>query len=172
MSKKQENTEKDQFPTSSDRMSEGGQSPQVRIVTWRPDLDKADFYIQSKGLHAGRPLDKPIANCWAVYSDIKRLKGIAYSIYISGFLKQFSLGTVIPFIRLSEYRPLLLDAAKAAADYDEKHLETIEFLRMQIDSLKTKLLLFEEFQSLLGLKVNQDLKIFERHDTRFFHISK
>lgn len=166
------NTEKDQFPISSDRISEGGRSPRIRIVTYRSNLAQANFYIQSKGLNAGRPLEKPLANCWAVYSDIKHLKSIAYSIYVSGFLKQLSLGSVIPFVRLSQYRPLLEDAANLAIKYDEKHLETIEFLRMQIDSLKTKLLLFEEFQTMLGLKVNQDLKIFERHDTRLFHIPK
>lgn len=120
------------------------------------------FWVQSKGLHAGRPLDKPIANCWAVYSDIPYLKSIAYSIYVSEHLRVNILGSVVPFLRLSDYRPIITKAAGLALEYDTKHLKTLEFLHDQIGSFETKLELFKRFQAALAFKINHELKIFSK----------
>lgn len=160
MSQKKTENQKDQFPTRSIRKSEGRRSAGVRIVTWKIGMVEPAFWVQSKGLHSGRPLEKPIANCWAVYSDISHLKSIAYSIYVSGHLRISILGSVVPFLRLSDYRPIITKAAGLAVKYDSRHLQTLDFLHDQIESFETKLELFREFQSLLACKVNTELQIF------------
>ncbi len=159
MSNKEKYNKKDSSQAAL-RASEVGRNVGVRIVTWKTGIQKPAFWVQSKGLHAGRPLEKPIANCWAVYTDISYLKAIAYSLYISGQLRTSIIGSVVPFLRLSDYRPIITKAAGLALAYDTKHLQTLDFLCLQIESFETKLELFKEFQSLLAYKVNSELQIF------------
>lgn len=70
---------------------------------------KADFYIQSHGYNAGRPLREPIRNCFAVWTDIPNAFAIIDSLYIAKIFKSVYIhGTAIPFISLREIRPFLL----------------------------------------------------------------
>ncbi len=68
---------------------------------------KADFYIQSHGYNAGRPLREPIRNCFTVKTDIPNAFAIIESLYISKAFRYFIHGSVIPFISLREIRPFL-----------------------------------------------------------------
>lgn len=67
----------------------------------------AIFYIQSHGLHAGRPLRKSIPNSFSVYSDEEFAFEIVEGLFIAGKFKNLILGSVIPFIRISETQKML-----------------------------------------------------------------
>jgi len=85
------------------------------IKTYQTDKPmKADFYIQSKGLHAGRPLKEPIANCFAVTSENKTLFELVYALYIAKEFEYFIIGSVIPFIRIGDVESLIKDNAPKA----------------------------------------------------------
>ncbi len=129
------------------------------IITWREGLAPATFYVQSKGNRTGRPLKTPLANCWAVYSELDYLRGIAFSIYASGHLRTHLVGSVIPFMRIDDYRKTLTRAASIADHYDPKHLQTLEFLDQQIEHAATTLELFKQYQSVLAFKINRELNI-------------
>lgn len=60
------------------------------------------FYIQCKGDHSGRPLKKPIPNCFSVYTNIENLYSLVYVLYIGGLFKKYISGSVVPFIRLGD----------------------------------------------------------------------
>jgi len=68
---------------------------------------KADFYIQSHGLHAGRPLKKPIPNCFAVKTKRQNAFEIVFCLYKGRAFEYFICGSVIPFIRKFEIEPFL-----------------------------------------------------------------
>lgn len=153
----QNNNEKTSSPTLSGPTSDSIAASRLRIVTWKDGIE-ADFYIQAKGLHAGRPLEKPIANCWAVTTNIPHLRGIALSIYHSGLLKPFIIGSVVPFIRLGEYRQILTEASTHPEKYDDRLLQTIELLTDQIGHFQTKITLFQEFRVMLAASLNTHIQ--------------
>ena len=68
--------------------SEGGVGVGFQIMCWKLGMEEARFYVQSKGHNAGRPLNSPIPNSWAVFTDIPYLKEIAFSLFKSGKLTE------------------------------------------------------------------------------------
>ena len=65
------------------------------------------FYIQSHGLHAGRPLKEPIPNSWEMDTETKNAFEICFMVYNSKFLKNYLRGSVIPFLSLHEYKKII-----------------------------------------------------------------
>lgn len=106
---------------------------------------KADFYIQSHGNHAGRPLLKPIPNCFAIYTDRNFAFEIVFALYAAKRFEVLIVGSVIPFVRLYEVKKLLNE--EFAKDFHEKLLANVKAadnLRRQtiIKMDKVKRLLF------------------------------
>ena len=132
---------------------------EVTIVTSKPDQKRATFYIQSKGEHAGRPLKSPIPNCWAVYSKVPHLYEIAFSLYRSGHLKTMLIGSVIPYLRLGDYKPILMTAAKKAHYFDRENLRTLELLDARIQNLTKQITLLGQYQRALAYKINRQLNV-------------
>ena len=125
-------------------------------------MEEASFYVQSKGHNAGRPLSSPIPNSWAVFSDIPHLKEIAFSIWKSGKLSELETGSVIPFLRLSEYRPILERAAMRAEAYNVENLRTLSLIEAQTEVLEKQRQLLAQYQIALAYKINFELKIFPK----------
>lgn len=102
---------------------------------------KADFYIQSHGNHAGRPLREPIPNCFSVWCDQEHAFEIVYCLYSAKVFEFYIIGSVIPFIRLYEIRTLLnqhfsksfcskkLHAVRAADQLEKQ-------LKLQLEKIK------------------------------------
>lgn len=65
------------------------------------------FYIQCKGNNAGRPLKNPIPNCW----EVRTMRSIDFEIlsivFESKILSVFLVGSVIPFLRLYDYKKII-----------------------------------------------------------------
>ena len=82
----------------------------MKITRYNPNRAKVGesvFYIQSHGLHAGRPLKEPIPNSWEIQTDVKNAFEICFMLYNSRFLKTFLRGSVIPFLSLHEYKKII-----------------------------------------------------------------
>ena len=94
----------------------------------------ADFYIQSHGNNAGRPLKKPIRNCFAVFTDKKNAFEIVNCLFISKAFEYYITGSVIPFVRIIEIRKFLL--VEFAKNYHSKSLVQL----YNIQKLETTLL--------------------------------
>jgi len=65
------------------------------------------FFIQSHGLHAGKPLKKPIPNSWQIETNTINAFEICYMVYNSKFLKNYIRGSVVPFLSLEEYKKII-----------------------------------------------------------------
>ncbi|MEI2693704.1 MAG: hypothetical protein V9E90_01410 [Saprospiraceae bacterium] len=76
------------------------------------------FYILSKGLNSGKPLDQPCPNCFIAVCDSKkdrdRFYWLCYSLWQSRSIEHHLIGSVIPFIRISIYRAILSKAFKSS----------------------------------------------------------
>lgn len=105
---------------------------------------KADFYIQSKGLHAGRPLKQPIANCFAVCTNESNLFELVYALYVAKAFDFYIIGSVVPFIRIGEVERLIKEYLPKAnvkillalEKIDDLVLNTQKKLKLTIDMRK------------------------------------
>jgi hypothetical protein len=131
----------------------------MKITRYNPDRPtegESVFYIQSHGLHAGRPLKKPIPNSWELQTDIKNAFEICFMLYNSNSLKIYLRGSVIPFLSLREYKKILLPLLENPKIEDLstqkklKALQDIEALLLQQEQKNTY---YKQLKSLIASEV-------------------
>lgn len=129
-----------------------------KLKTYHTELPAGSFYIQSKGLHAGRPLKKPIANCFVVYSDDEHLFSRVYALYVGKFFAYYIGGSVVPFIRIDDVRKLIDQAQREKKDFS-KELQVIQQIDQMLGSLHDQIKKYRELQHALCKKVNQSIEL-------------
>ena len=104
----------------------------MTIHRYNPEKPKKAtvFYIQSHGLHAGRPLKEPIPNSWEMDTEIKNAFEICFMVYNSKFLKNYLRGSVIPFLSLHEYKKIIQPLFKNPIQHEETTLKKIKTLQL------------------------------------------
>jgi hypothetical protein len=113
-----------------------------RIITYSPKnpIPAHSFFILSKGLNSGKPLLTPCANSFVVSakdeSTREFLYWLLYSLWKSRAYYQFHVGSVIPFIRIHEFRKFVQEKYAEARAKDEEHEKTIRALRTLEDKEK------------------------------------
>jgi len=113
---------------------------------------KADFYIQCKGLHSGRPIKQPIANCFSVFNSTETDFKLVYSIYTSGKFKNQIIGTCIPFIRISDCRKIIYTFKDSIQENNALDFERIKQVDRQIENIEKRLKLMKEMKKALALR--------------------
>lgn len=109
----------------------------MTIHRYNPEKPKKAtvFYIQSHGLHAGRPLKEPIPNSWEMDTETKNAFEICFMVYNSKFLKNYLRGSVIPFLSLHEYKKIIQPLFTNPVQHEEttlKKLKTLQLLDVAI----------------------------------------
>src|SRR5690348_4556407 len=85
----------------------------IRLKTWtsREQSGEYDFYILSKGEHAGRPMEKSCPNCFVVrckdQKERNTLYGLTLALWYGGSFRHFLRGSVVPFILIRHAEGLL-----------------------------------------------------------------
>ncbi len=114
------------------------------------------FYILCKGKNSGKPLMQPCANCWVLQftnkQEFENYYWMAYTLWQCKFWHYFLVGSVIPFLRLVEFKKEFLPKTEILqADY-EQHLKNVIALRMlqeKEQQVKKKLFLIEDMKKLI-----------------------
>jgi hypothetical protein len=69
------------------------------------------FFVLNRGNNTGKVLSTPCPNCWVIFPDSPEtadaLKTIIRAMHLSGTLRHHLIGSVVPFIRIKEFRKLL-----------------------------------------------------------------
>lgn len=86
--------------------------------------EKADFYIQSHGEHAGRPLKEPIRNCYAVWTDTLYAYEICTCLFIAKRYQYFLIGSCVQFVRLREVQQFLQE--EFSKNYKAENLQQLQ----------------------------------------------
>lgn len=107
---------------------------------------KATFYIQSKGLHAGRPLKEAIPNSFAVTTKINNAYEIVYSLWRAKAFYNCIIGSVIPFIRVADVKKIVLSAFDNVERCNQKNLKKIEVIDNNIETLEKQIALLKEMR--------------------------
>lgn len=97
-------------------------------------------FILNKGMNSGKPQKEPFTNSFVVIceneSDCENLYYVAYSLWKSNFWHQHLVGSVIPFIRLPEFKKEFIRKANILMQEHEQHKKHITTLQMLESSEK------------------------------------
>lgn len=80
----------------------------LQLVTYRPGQQQPEssFFILSKGLNAGKPLNEPCANCFIATCETENEKEfyfwLCWGLWQAKRFEHLLCGSVIPFIRKKE----------------------------------------------------------------------
>ena len=116
---------------------------------------EADFYIQAKGLNAGRPLRQPIANCFSVNTNIQNAYEIIYCLWTAKAFYSNIIGTCIPFIRISDVKKIILPVVAAHERINQNNLVKIKAIDEEINKTEQRIKLLKEMKKVLA---NQTIK--------------
>ena len=119
------------------------------------------FYVQSVGNNAGRPLREPIPNSW----EFRTFRSVDWEIltivFISRILENFIIGSVIPFIRLEDYKkiifPILENAVHENGEINKKYLQ-IRQIERQIETRQKVNELLKEMKTVTARQAIQIMK--------------
>ena len=95
---------------------------------------KPHFFILNKGMNSGKPKNEPFTNSFVIIcqseTDRENVYWIAFSLWKSKFWHQHLIGSVIPFIRLHEFKNEFSPKVAALMQEHERHLKHIEALKL------------------------------------------
>ena len=106
------------------------------IKTHRKDTkyNKPCLYLLSKGLNSGKPQKEPFTNSFVVIfdnqEDLENIYFVAYSLWKAKFWHQFLIGSVIPFLRLFDFKKEFSSRVKTMLEEFENHQKNIAALKL------------------------------------------
>jgi hypothetical protein len=106
------------------------------IKTHRPgtNYSKPHLFILNKGLNSGKPQKKPFTNSFVIIfqqeDDCENYYFVAFSLWQTKFWHQFLIGSVIPFLRLQDFKKEFNERAKTMMEEHEQHLKNVAALKL------------------------------------------
>ena len=110
--------------------------PNFIIKTHQKDTVYNDnrIFILNKGMNSGKPSKEPFTNSFVIISDTnedcENMYWIAYSLWKSKFWHQHLVGSVIPFLRLPDFKKEFFSKSKLLMQEHEEHLKQITALKL------------------------------------------
>lgn len=110
--------------------------PNFIVKTHRKDVVYSgnQIYILNKGLNSGKPQKEPFTNSFVIIfqseEDAETVYWLAYSLWKARFWHQSLCGSVIPFLRLPEFKKkFILKVTQMLLDF-EQHQKQVKALRL------------------------------------------
>lgn len=106
------------------------------IKTHRKDTvyTKPHLFVLNKGMNSGKPQKEQFTNSFVIIfekeEDCESLFFVAYSLWQTKFWHQFLIGSVIPFLRLPEFKKEFNPQASLMMVEHEQHLKNVEALKL------------------------------------------
>ena len=95
---------------------------------------KPHLFLLNKGMNSGKPQKESFTNSFVVIFDFEQdcenLYFVAYSLWKTNFWHQFLVGSVIPFLRLSDFKKEFFVRSKIMMEEHEQHLKHIAALKI------------------------------------------
>ena len=138
-------------------------SYQVNSYNPKNEVSNTKFYVLCKGLNSGKPLEKPCPNCFVitVKNDEEKefLFWLCWGLWQSKKFHHLHTGSVIPFIRLHEFKPFLKAQAATAFAEKEQYNKNVKALQ-QLEQLE------KNYKQNLLLIMDAKRAIFQRATSR------
>lgn len=95
---------------------------------------KPHLFVLNKGMNSGKPQKKPFTNSFVVIfqneEDCESIYFVAYSLWKIKFWHPFLVGSVIPFLRLSNFSKEFNQKASLMMQEHEEHQKNIAALKI------------------------------------------
>ena len=143
-----------------------------KLRTYQPSkhsTNDINFYIQSKGNHAGRPMRTPKANCWIVETDIFLAYEICTILWVSKIYEQHIIGSVIPFLRMKDYLKITLPYMFSSLNFEKSitdGLTAITNFDLLIDNSLSKLKLVKALRIATACELLQRIEATDHHNVK------
>ena len=119
------------------------------------------FFILSKGMNSGKPLEKPCPNCFVLFAKSEEEKNnlywICFGLWQGNLFHPFLTGSVIPFIRLDDLKRIIGEAflkinSEGNGDF-KKSISVLEDLQKHQENILKQLQLIKQAKKALMYKV-------------------
>ena len=111
------------------------------------------IFILNKGMNSGKPQKEPFTNSFVIMfpdeKDAETVYWLAYSLWMSNFWHPFLIGSVIPFLRITDFKKDFDSKVNEMMQDHELHLKQVQALRLLLekeDQLKQKSFLINEMR--------------------------
>ena len=95
---------------------------------------KPHLFILNKGMNSGKPQKEPFTNSFVIIfqneKDCEDIYFVAYSLWKSKFWHQHLVGSVIPFLRLSDFSKEFNSKAHLMMQEHEAHIKHVAALKL------------------------------------------
>lgn len=102
-------------------------------------LEQPHLFVQSHGLHAGRPLKHPIPNCFVVLLNAAEDQAFYFTLidilFQSNCFKPFLVGSVIPFLRIKDVKSLIIETLARAKQRPELFRKAVSVAELTGESI-------------------------------------
>ncbi|MFV0378323.1 MAG: DUF6943 family protein [Mangrovibacterium sp.] len=124
-------------------------------MTYNPknQTSEFEFYALSKGLNSGKPLEKPCPNCFVISCPNAKEKdfyrSLLFGLWQAKFFHQYLVGSVIPFIRINDFKNLVFEQASYLQGKEQaftKDVENVKTLEQKERAMYEQLLLISELK--------------------------
>lgn len=92
------------------------------------------IFILNKGMNSGKPQKEPFTNSFVIMfhdeKDTETVYWLAYSLWKSKFWHQFLIGSVIPFLRIKDFKKDFDSKVNEMMQEHELHKKQVQALRL------------------------------------------
>ncbi len=111
------------------------------------------IFILNKGMNSGKPQKEPFTNSFVIMfpdeKDAETVYWLAYSLWKSNFWHQFLIGSVIPFLRIKDFKKDFDSKVNEMMQEHELHQKQVQALRLleqKEDQLHQNIVLINEIR--------------------------
>ena len=111
------------------------------------------IFILNKGMNSGKPQKEPFTNSFVIMlpdeKDAETVYWLAYSLWKSNFWHQFLIGSVIPFLRIKDFKKDFDSKVNEMMQEHELHQKQVQALRLleqKEDQLRQNITLINEMR--------------------------
>ncbi len=105
-------------------------SPKFQTYSVKHQSTGFEFYILSKGLNSGKPLVTPCPNSFVCICKSQEQKDfyfwLLFGLWKAKHFHQFLTGSVIPFIRLSDFKDAVFNQAEKVSKQEKEYKSTVD----------------------------------------------
>lgn len=114
------------------------------------------IFILNKGMNSGKPQKEPFTNSFVIMfpdeKDSETVYWLAYSLWKSNFWHQFLIGSVIPFLRIKDFKKDFDSKVNEMMQEHELHQKQVQALRLleqKEDQLHQNIALINEMRRVI-----------------------
>lgn len=117
---------------------------------------KPHLFLLNKGMNSGKPSKEPFTNSFVIIfqneEDSENIYFVAYSLWKTKFWHPYLVGSVIPFLRLPDFKREFFPKSKTMIEEHQEHLKhiaTLKLLEQQETQFYKNINLINEMRSLI-----------------------